>query len=190
MNKLARLRAWVSYILTVLPKWFGLYLGINGLIFFNLFIFEEAQQQIIFSSWSVKDTQEWPLLKTSVDLLQDIHKTSRTINNYFGWINPIGYMAYNAYNKAEITQINSIRTMLFAQAPELLAGESITFTFRPAEKERVEDYWRMKNNMITVLATDDFDSRIITGKVAVIDKQVIIDARSAKRDDAVRESGG
>lgn len=174
-----RIWAVAKLILRGFPKWMGLYLALCGLIFFNLFIFEEAQQQVIFSTWSSKAAGEWPLLKGTIPLLEDIHATSSTINKYFGWINPIGYMAYSAYNKAEEEQIKSIRALVFANAPELFDGETVTFSFQPHETEYLDGYAAYRAGRITVLSADL--QPVVTGAVTVTDGVVVVDARPTER---------
>lgn len=175
--------AWgiVQKVLKVLikefPKYMGIYLGLSGLVFFPMFILEEGQQQVIFASWNSKTAQEWILIKDTIPLLENINKTSMAINKYCGWINPIGYLSYNAYNKAEIEQIKSLRALIFANAPELFHNELMTFTFISNETEPKDGFFIFKNGKISILSSDENLPRVITGKVQVINDQIIIDLR-------------
>lgn len=164
--------------LTGFPKWFGLYLGICGLCFFNLFILEEAQQQIIFSTWSSKTAGDWQLVKQSIPLLEKINKTSSTINKCFGWINPLGYLAYDAYNQAEVMQIKSLKSLVFANAPELFNREIVNIPFTPNEIEPSNGYYILKNGRISILSSKESLPQRITGKVQVTGNNIVIDTRS------------
>jgi hypothetical protein len=167
----------IKKFLKEFPKWLGLYLGLCGLVFFNLFIFEEAQQQIIFSTWSSKTAGEWYLIKGTIPLLEKINNTSSTINKYFGWINPIGYLAYHAYNQAEVEQIKSLKALVFANSPELFNGEIIEFNFTQSEMIPENEYYIFKNGNISVLSAHDKIPQRITGKVQFINQEIIIDLR-------------
>lgn len=175
MSRLKAIWSGAKKFLTAFPKWFGLYLGLVGLVFFNLFILEEAQQQVVFSTWNAKTANDWPLIKKSITLLQQIHNTSETINKYGGWINPLGYLAYDAYNQAEIQQIKSLKSMVFANAPELFAGEIVTFTFIPQEEEPADGYTIYRNGVINVMTKEL--KPVVTGRLTAKDGQITIDAR-------------
>jgi hypothetical protein len=168
----------IKIILTGFPKWFGLYLGICGLCFFNLFILEEAQQQVIFSTWSSKTAGDWQLVKQSIPLLEKINKTSSTINKCFGWINPLGYLAYRAYNQAEVMQIKSLNSLVFVNAPELYNGEIVNIPFIPNETEPNGEYFILKNGRISILSSKESLPQRITGRVQVTGNNIVIDMRS------------
>lgn len=173
----SHIRAAFAKFLKEFPKWFGLYLGLCGLVFFNLFIFEEAQQQVIFSTWSSKSAGDWHLIKETIPLLEKINNTSSTINKYFGWINPIGYLAYDAYNKAEDEEIKSLKALVFANTPELFIGENIEFSFSPSEIEPANGYFILKNGRISILSLHENISQRIIGKIQVVDQNIIVDLR-------------
>jgi len=168
----------IKKVLTQFPRWFGIYLGLCGLVCFPLFIFEEAQQQVVFSSWNSKSAGEWRLLKGTIPLLEKINATSSMINKCFGWINPIAYLSYDAYNQAEVEQIKSIKALIFANAPELFHGEKMEFSFTPSEVEAENGYFRLKNGNVSVLSLNETIPQVVMGKIQVVDGQITVDMRN------------
>jgi len=168
----------VKKFLKEFPKWFGLYLGIAGLITFNLFILEEAFQTALFSSWPAADVQEWRLVKRTIGVMEKLHTTLVWSNNIGGWVNPFAYVAYSGYAKSEELYIDALKAKVFANAPELFDGEIVTFTFFPQEEEVLDGYSVFRNGRLNVIATKI--DKTVTGKVKVYDEKVFIDARSKK----------
>lgn len=163
-------------VITTFPKWFGLYLGLIGLVTFNCFILEEGFQTVMFSSWAAFDAREYRLIKREVQTLKSLKNTLNIINNIGGWINPFGWVAYNGYVRAENEYIDAMNAKLFANAPELFDGEIITFTFHPQEEEPGENnktYYR--NGKITVVATKI--TPVVTGRVSVNGEKITITAK-------------
>lgn len=170
-------RLWAAFkkVMTVFPKWFGLYLGLIGLFSFNCFILEEAFQTVMFGSWGAFDAKEYRLIKREVATMEGLRSTLKTVNNLGGWLNPFGWFSYNGYVKAEREYIDALNAKLFANAPEQFAGEIVTFTFMPQEEEPNGDYSAYRNGRITVMAKKL--TPIVTGRVTVDKNQIIVDAR-------------
>jgi hypothetical protein len=161
--------------LTSFPKWFAVYLGIVGLFSFNCFILEEAFQTVMFSTWQAFDAREYRLVKRSLATMEKARTTLVIVNNVGNWLNPFGWVAYNAYADAEQEYIDAVRAKLFANAPELFDGETITFTFRPQESEPADRGMAYRNGQIIVLAMKE--PSIVTGKVMTKNGNVIVDMR-------------
>ena len=167
----------VKKFLKEFPKWFGLYLGIAGLITFNLFILEEAFQTALFSSWPAADDQEWRLVKRTIGVMEKLHTTLVWSNNIGGWVNPFAYVAYSGYAKSEELYIDALKAKVFANAPELFDGEIVTFSFKSNEMEPAKDHYIFKNGNVAVLSASDKIPEVITGKVKIVDYKVVIDTR-------------
>jgi len=157
------------------PKWFGLYLGLAGLITFNLFILEEAFQTTMFATWPAQDAQEWRLVKQSLSVMEKIRKTTVAVNYAAGWINPIAFVAYGKYIDSERAYIDGLTAKTLAHAPELFIGEKVTMTFIPMEKEHVGYHWILRNNRLTVWTPEE--RPVITGIMRKIDERLVLDGR-------------
>lgn len=170
-----RVSSYIKAFLKGFPKWFGLYLGLTGLVTFNLFIMEEAFQTVMFGTWAAKDAKEWRLVKKATVTMEGMLATLTTMNYIGGWMNPFGFIAYKAYAQAEREYIDSLRAQVFANAPELFEGEIMTFTFVPGETEYDTDTIKMKNGQLIVWAREQ--KPVMTGKVKVEGDYVVVDAR-------------
>ncbi len=172
-------RIWVKFkiFMTAFPKYFGVYLGLCGLWGFSCFICEEAIQTSFFSTWQAIPCEEWRLVKRSLDNMRFIKKGMVIINHCGGQINPLAYFSYVAYARSTQDYIDALEARVFANAPALFENETLTFHFKPLEKEQAGDYWMLRNNMITVISQDEFDEKVLTGKITVQNEKVIIDVR-------------
>lgn len=171
-------RAWAvsKTILKNFPKWFGLYLGLCGLWGFSCFIAEEAFQTVQFASWGAFEAKEYRLIKREIGTQEKLRTTLQTINNIGGWLNPFGWYAYQGYVDAEREWIDATKAKLFANAPEVFAGEIVTFTFIPQEEEPGDKYNYYRNGRITVISNKI--EPIVTGRVTVdSNNMIIIDTR-------------
>ncbi len=175
--------ATLKAFLTAFPKWFGLYLGLAGLITFNLFIMEEAFQTCMFGSWPAQDAQEWRLVKKNIDTMKKIRGTMITMNCVAGWIHPFAFVAYSAYGDAAQEYIDGLTAKCLANYPEGFKGETVTVTFRPHEKELIsngplrEPHWALRNGRWTVL-TYVPGRHTFTGILYVEDGKVTLDERN------------
>lgn len=160
-------------VITTFPKWFGLYLGLCGLVTFNCFILEEGFQTVMFSSWSSFDAREYRLIKREIQTLRGLQFALNVMNNIGGWLNPFGWVAYRGYVNAEEEYIHAMDAKLFANAPELYNGEIVTFTFTPQEEEPGDNglsYYH--NGKITVVSRKI--TPVVTGEVQVQENGKII----------------
>lgn len=157
----------VKVFLKEFAKWFGLYLGVAGIITFNLFILEEAFQTCMFGGWQAADVGEWRLIKRNIDTMEGLHKTLIITNYIGGWLNPFAFVSYQGYAKAEREYIDGLTAKCFANAPELFAGKRMTVSFIPNEEERLEGAWLFKNGRLSVIAMRRLPE--YTGIVEIID---------------------
>jgi hypothetical protein len=165
-----------KHFLTVFPKWFGLYLGLAGLITFNLFILEEAFQTCMFGGWPAADAQEWRLVKRNIETMEKLRTTLIVVNNIGGWIHPFAWIAYDAYGKSEREYIDGLTAKCFANCPECFNGEKVTFTFKPQEEYPEDGYWKLINGATTVFIRQR--TPVITGIVKILeDGTTLVDAR-------------
>lgn len=164
-GNLSRLRRGVKAFLEGFPKWFGLYLGMAGLITFNLFIMEEAFQTVMFGTWPAQDAKEWRLVKRALGTMETIRSATITMNYIAGWIHPFAFVAYGKYADSEREYIDGLRAKCFAHAPELFDGEVVTVTFHASEKEKENDRWILRNGNMRVIVKED--KPVITGRVSL-----------------------
>lgn len=116
-------------------SWIAAYLAIYGTVGFGLFILEESIQNLQFGGWQLEKTQDYAEVLTNSDLMEGTNNTMLFINKWFGWMNPIGYIAYNRYGEATARYILALRLTVFANQPDLMAGRQITARLR---YERIE----------------------------------------------------
>lgn len=169
----------VKVFLKEFPKWFGLYLALAGLITFNLFILEEAFQTCMFGSWPAADVGEWRVVKRNLKTMEGLHDTLVVTNYVGGWINPFAFVSYSGYAKAEREYMDGLRAKVFANAPELFAGEKVTTAFVPNEEERLGGAWLLRNGRVSVLAMCRLPE--YTGIVEIIDGNPRINCLESKK---------
>jgi len=118
-----KIKQYFTYIL--------IYLTIAGLFSFTQFIIEEAQQQIIWGTWPAQDAKNWELVLEGCDLLSSLNTTMKIINWSIGYIQPLALISYHSYWRSTDYYIRSLKTKVFAKAPEVFDGRYIEFTFTP-----------------------------------------------------------
>jgi len=111
-------------------------ISLMGITTFSSFICEEAFQTVMFGTWPAQDAKDWRLVKTGLDIQEKIIFWQKFVNWGFGWVQPLGFVAYNVYIKASEYHILGLSAKVFAYCPECFDGEEVTFTFRP---QRIED---------------------------------------------------
>lgn len=159
-----------------LAKYFGLYLGFVGLFSFNSFVLEEAFQTVMFGSWGAFQAREYRLIKREIATQEKLRTTLQVVNNIGGWLNPFGWFAYQGYVNAEREWIDATKTKLFAEAPEVFNGETVTFTFTPQEQEIADGYNIYRAGNLEVHSARNITS-VVTGKVRAENGKIVVDAR-------------
>lgn len=160
-------------------------LSLMGLVTFSLFIHEEAFQTVMFSTWAAKDAQRWDIVKESCDLGQDINDTMKTVNKWFGWIQPFSLQAYGSYGDAADQYVKSLRAEVFAHHPELFAGEVVTIKFKPTSSKALADGRTELTNgrMFVRINSGEYSTAMlregvnITGTVNIDGNRVILEDR-------------
>ena len=122
-------------------KMFYFYLSFVGIFGFSLFIAEESIQTIVFGSFAAQTAHRYDLLKTNIEAIEGITKTSRTINTWCMWINPFQYWSYGAFLDGSELYVTSVKALILANAPELYINEKISMAFKP------DSYSAAQNNL-------------------------------------------
>lgn len=142
-------------------------ISLLGIVTFSLFILEESFQTVMFGSWPAQDAKEWRLAKKAVEIQRPIIFAMKAVNWGIGWIQPLGFVAYNAYiNSAEFYNLG-LKAKVFAHCPECFDKEEVEFTFRP---QRIDGHVGI-SNQIRVIYPDDvtpsLDTVVVRGTVRV-----------------------
>jgi len=126
-------------------------ISLMGVITFSLFILEESFQTVMFGSWPAQDAKEWRLVKRAVEAQKPIIFAMKAVNWSVGWLQPLGFVAYNAYiDSAEFYNIG-LAAKVFAFCPECFMGEEVEFTFRP---QRIADGTASSSDMDVIYPKD------------------------------------
>lgn len=128
LNKIRRSLALVALVLSVM-----------GVVTFSLFILEESFQTVMFGVWPAKDAKRWDLVKKGTDHMERVILTLKIVNYTAGWIQPFAFVSYHSYAESARFYLETTRAECFANAPELFAGESVDFIFRPSEVKTMPD---------------------------------------------------
>ena len=162
----------------------AIYISVAGLITFSLFICEEAFQTVMFGTWPAKQVQQWHLVKSGSDLMERINHKSKIINTWFGWIQPVAYVAYNAYIESADYYIKSIRSEAFANEPGLFLGEQVSFEFTPLEITFADDgRFLAVNKKVGVLTSDDIklEKLLVSGPLVRYKRYLVVELPAIKK---------
>jgi hypothetical protein len=156
---ISRLKTTLTVFLALLTIW--------GIVGFGLFIFEESSQVIMFSGWAAADVNRWDIMLEGADLMTKINNSSKFINKYFGWVNPISYASYAAYADATDIFISATIAKVFANDPSLFIGRSVTFNFTPKKTENLANgKFRFSYGRLHVIS-DVMPEKDKSGKISV-----------------------
>lgn len=159
-------------------KGFAFYLSICGMFGFALFIEEEAFQTVMFSVWQSVDCKDWKTVKEAIVIMESFQRQIDGINYVGGWLNPLCFISYSAYSKAEGHYIKALKVKTFANAPELFIGEKINFTFQPKTVERYRDKWALINGRLSVISSEPSTDQIeVTGKLTRDGERLVVENR-------------
>lgn len=159
---------------------FAIYISISGLVTFSLFIVEESIQTAMFASWPAQDAKDWHTVKFASERIKEANQLLRAINFSLGWIQPLAFLAYNSYARSTDVYINGMEAKIFANAPELFAGERVTITFFPQEVQQIAKGFLHINRNVCLISKTRYPpgSRIrVSGLVAVEDGRIIIEEK-------------
>ena len=160
---LSRLKTTLTVFLALLTIW--------GIIGFGLFILEEASQVLMFSQWAAADVNRWDIIMEGTDLMKKTNDTSKVINKYLGWVNPISYMSYKAYADATDIFIKAALAKVLANEPSLFIGRNVGFSFKPKRTENLSDgSFAHTNRNIKVLTQETVDDKGYIRAVGILEK--------------------
>jgi hypothetical protein len=160
----------------------GKYLMIAGLVTFSLFIMEEAFQTTMFGTWPAQDAGDWILVKQDIEVMEFINNRMKTTNKYFGWIQPLGWLAYDSYGIAGDQYIKGVKAKVMAHQPEVFEGEEVEVTIIP---KGWEDGWLIGGKIKVWGSADDIGRRIRVKGVLKDGKIIPVDpAHYELRNDA------
>jgi len=152
---------------------------VAGTIGFCLFILEEASQIATFSTFMSKTNQDYELVLAAADLMNYNNSIIITLNKYIGWINPLGYISYNQYAKAQKIYADECIMFVLRSQPELLNGRDIEMSFTPKEIVNLANRYMYRNGKISVtsdklmpLLSMQFKGRVENGTICYIEKTV------------------
>jgi hypothetical protein len=137
---------------------------IMGLVTFNQFILEEGFQTIMFGTWPAADANRWDVVAKGTVMMERINKTSKFINKYFGWINPLAYVSYGSYCQSADFYIEALRAKVLANAPEELIGHRVNLKFRPSQTMATESGILAVNGRFGLLLPHGSDPRDFIGQ--------------------------
>ena len=158
---------------------FKIWMMVAGTIGFCLFILEEASQIATFSTFMSKTNQDYELVLAAADLMNYNNSIIITLNKYIGWINPLGYISYNQYAKAQKIYADECIMFVLRNQPELLNGRDIEISFTPKEIVNLANRYMYRNGKISVtseklmpLSSMQFKGRVENGTICYIEKTV------------------
>jgi hypothetical protein len=129
-------------------KW---YLMFTGLFTFSMFILEESLQTAMFGIWPAKNAKQWANVKRGLDLMEKINWWLKVVNYTGGWIQPLGFISYKAYNEAADSFIQGSIAEVLANEPDLYVNCKIQADFIPKKIEALEDgTWLAINGRMAV----------------------------------------
>jgi len=157
----------------------ALYISFSGLITFSLFILEESYQTAMFGTWAAADAKDWQTVKTSVELMENINRTLKIVNYSAGWVQPLAFLSYRAYGRAADSFIASTRAKIFANAPELFEGETVSLRFTPSTKEHdpTSGIYTYSSGRIKLTTKADLNPGVpqhVRAMVSVVGKTVVL----------------
>jgi len=106
-------------------------ISLMGVVTFSSFILEESFQTAMFGTWPAQDAKDWRLAKIGLEVQEKIVWWMKAVNYTFGWIQPLGFIAYWNYAKSADFYMSGLKAKIFANCPECFNNEEVTFTFHP-----------------------------------------------------------
>ena len=156
----------------------AVYISVTGLVTFSLFILEESVQTCMFGTWPAQDAKDWEVVRFGLERIKNTTVTLKVINYSLGWIQPLAFVAYKSYGEAADVYIAGLEAKLFANAPHLFEGKTVTVTFTPqVVAENPPGEYKHTNHNVTFLSKQRHPvgvSQRITGLVSVEGIQVKI----------------
>ena len=156
----------------------AIYISITGLVTFSLFILEESIQTAMFGTWPAQDAKDWELVRFGCDRMRDANTMLRVINYSCGWIQPLAFLAYKSFSESAESYIQSLEARIFANAPEVFRGKTMTFAFTPQMvAETPEGLFAHINHRVRFLSAERLlpgRTQRVTGTISDEGQQVVI----------------
>lgn len=140
---------WIKRISEAL-KTIASILAIFGVITFSCFIYEEAIQMSVYSTWQAKSSNNWALLKKGANTADALNTQLKWLNLSIGWINPFAFLSYRGFSQATDVWVESTHAMILANEAQLFSGEEITIEFKPERVWREAGYNIGQNGKIRI----------------------------------------
>lgn len=157
---------------------FAIYISVTGLVTFSLFILEESIQTAMFGTWPAQDAKDWEVVRFGLDRIKNANSALKTINYSLGWIQPLAFVSYKCYGESADAYIAGLEAKLFANAPHLFSGKTVTFMFTPQTvTESSEGGFMHVNHSVVFVSSQRYPAakpRRVTGMVSAQGDQVII----------------
>jgi len=106
-------------------------ISLMGVVTFSSFILEEAFQTTMFGTWPAQDAKDWRLAKIGLETQRKIVFWMKAVNYTFGWIQPLGFVAYANYSRSADYYMDGLQAKIFANCPECFDNEVVEFIFYP-----------------------------------------------------------
>ena len=139
-----KLRVWLAV--------FAMYLSIAGLVTFSLFMLEESYQTVMFGTWPAQDAQRWDIVLDGTDLMEKMLQTMKVVNYSCGWIQPLAFISYRAYEQSGRYYIKSLRAKVLAHEPELMVGKEIEIVFHIKQIKKYGDKFLLSNGRLVIVS--------------------------------------
>jgi hypothetical protein len=147
-------------------KFFYLYLSIVGIFSFSCFIFEEANQTLMFANFSCSDTHRYDLMKKNIERMAEINDHLALINKVLLCLQPIQWLAYSDFIDATQQYIESIQAEIFASDPGLYLNETVTFNFYWKSAKKTKTGYVLKAGRLSLVSKDKTINPIrVTGTI-------------------------
>jgi hypothetical protein len=159
-------------ILRKILEGFKIWMMVAGTIGFCLFILEEASQIATFSTFMSKNNQDYELVLAAADIMNYNNQIIFTINKYIGWINPLGYISYNQYAKAQKIYADECIMFVLRNQPELLNEREIKIEFTPKEIVSLANHYMYRNGKISVVSDQLMPLKSMKVKGRVVNGQI------------------
>lgn len=171
------LPSWITRRAKAILSIFALYISVTGLVTFSLFMLEESVQMATFGTWPAQEARDWETVRFGCERIKEANRTLKIINYSLGWIQPLAFLGYRSYGESTDVYIRGLEAKIFANAPELFDGETISFTFTPQSTARGDEGFIHKNGRITFISSNDYSKigkKRLKGTVSVEGEKITI----------------
>jgi hypothetical protein len=168
-----RIKNKVKIFLSIL----AVYISATGLVTFSEFITEESIQTAMFGTWQAIEGKDWEMVKFGCERIKEGDKLLKSLNYSLGWIQPFSFLAYNAYGNATDAYIQGLEARIFANAPELYDGKTMTFAFTAQSTTKGPEGYVHTSGKVSFISPTDYSRagrKRVTGTVSVDGEKVVV----------------